>query len=229
MMEDGTLKPVWKHAYELALKQGLEPDYGYLKTLNRRCGMLLYERLGEGRHRIFAHPMVEENGALKSIPPFVWYFEVNALGQARDMDGDGGGYLKIAVNPQDVDPEQVRVAANTLRVYLDIALYTLSLLNCRNVELVEREANPKRRRTENRPRGKKYYVLGVKAFSTRAKRETAQEPGYKVRHHFRRGHFRDYTQGAGLFGKYPGVYWFGPASVGAVDLGEIHKDYDFKK
>ena len=43
--------------------------------------------------------------------------------------------------------------------------------------------------------------------------------------HFVRGHFKDFSHGGGLFGKYKGLYWWSPRLRGSASSGIVKKEY----
>lgn len=49
--------------------------------------------------------------------------------------------------------------------------------------------------------------------------------GLKKALHICRGHFKDYTNGGGLFGKYTGLYWWEMHTRGDSKQGAVMKDY----
>jgi hypothetical protein len=46
--------------------------------------------------------------------------------------------------------------------------------------------------------------------------------------HICRGHFKDYRNSAGLFGKYKGLYWWDMHTRGTEKAGVVIKDYRVK-
>ncbi len=50
--------------------------------------------------------------------------------------------------------------------------------------------------------------------------------GIKQRMHICRGHFKDYRDGPGLFGKYQDIYWWEHHVRGDSDIGVVHKTYE---
>lgn len=53
----------------------------------------------------------------------------------------------------------------------------------------------------------------------------AESTGIKRALHIARGHFSDYREGRGLFGKHHGIYWWDPQLRGSVSEGYAPKDY----
>ena len=109
---------------------------------------------------------------------------------------------------------------------------TLSMLNCRNVELVDETG-------KHGPRAKwlrrmkqpeiKYHVLKVQVGRPRKLREGDDESGAAGAGkalHVCRGHFRTYDENSpGLFGRLHGRYWIPQHARGDEKLGEVKKDY----
>ena len=54
------------------------------------------------------------------------------------------------------------------------------------------------------------------------------EVGLQRALHICRGHFKDYRDGKGLFGKHKGLYWWDSTVKGNANNGEIKKDYALK-
>lgn len=112
-----------------------------------------------------------------------------------------------------------------------ILLLALNFLHCKNVTVIEqplRADEVRVRKAEERDWFEKYYTLQIdpitKILDTKGQ---AQTKGIKHALHICRGHFKTYGS-KGLFGRYPGTY-FWPAHVrGDAKRGVIHKDYSIK-
>lgn len=143
------------------------------------------------------------------------------------MDGDCRFWKEAYENP------------TALNLYRDIAipaLRGLQLLNCSNVEVTphrtgqKSKANRKKRR--KRGGGNIYKVLRVKAKKGREAipltGHRVSERGGGVRQHTRRGHFRDYSSGAGLFGRTNPTkpIWVPAHYVSKSDSGRVVKSYE---
>lgn len=114
------------------------------------------------------------------------------------------------------------------RILLQPCLLALSFAHCKNVVMVDEQAPRQQRRAAERE-GKPltiYKTLRIAPIETAIQhRGTKGQSGVKLRMHIRRGGFRDYRQGKGLFGKLHGLYWWEPAIVGDPEKGVIEKDY----
>jgi hypothetical protein len=110
--------------------------------------------------------------------------------------------------------------------------YALSLLHCKNVELIDEKVPApirKRWKKEGIP-DVIYRQIVVHPMRAQKRRsavddEPRQQAGREARLHICRGHFKDYRQGKGLFGKNQGIYWWDHHARGSADLGVVHKTY----
>ena len=124
---------------------------------------------------------------------------------------------------------QAEVLGN-IGTFLNVPLLTLSFMHCKNVVLKAIEPPPKL----NKARAKRgnpplavYKILEIHPVKRILEREgDIQHSGLKRALQIRRGHFKDYTRGKGLFGKVRGVFCWDMAIRGAQEAGTILKDYD---
>ena len=112
-----------------------------------------------------------------------------------------------------------------------IALMTMSFMNCKNVVLDE--VNPikkipgksSRRRYISKP----YHVIRVHSLQHQKEKEetiTCHDNSLPEIH-IRRGHFKDFTDGEGLFGRIHGLFWWEYVVVNKKREGKPKKnDYD---
>lgn len=104
---------------------------------------------------------------------------------------------------------------------------TLLLLNCRNIGTIKIKPdiplNTKRLKSKKQPLFT-YHVLTIKEEN---KQESVKSIGSGLhnRIHFCRGHFKQFTEEAPLFGKYTGLYWWQPHLRGQNVDGFVAKDY----
>ena len=110
------------------------------------------------------------------------------------------------------------------------AYLALSFMHCKNVtikaerppDLLARKHYKKKRATMH-----KYYTLNIEPMKKVLKYEgEAGKNGLKKALHICRGHFKDYRDGKGLFGKYRDIYWWESHVRGNAEYGTIHKDYN---
>jgi len=114
--------------------------------------------------------------------------------------------------------------------YLHVPLLTLSFLHCKNVTLETTsysEKQQKARIKKNQHPLVRYHVLNIHPMQ-----KILREEGGTARHslvkalHICRGHFKDFSRGSGLFGKYKGTYWWESYLRGSKTEGSVLKDYN---
>jgi hypothetical protein len=110
------------------------------------------------------------------------------------------------------------------------ALYAFSLMNCRNVNLIEqvpgknREARRYQVRT-GRPLST-HYILNIQPMKRILQTEgNLDKVGINKALHSCRGHFRTYEESSKLFGKHAGTFWIPSHIRGSSENGEVRKWY----
>jgi hypothetical protein len=114
-----------------------------------------------------------------------------------------------------------------------VAWTTLSMLNCANIDQVTHHAPTafQKARTRN---GKKplvsYHTVRVNFEKTPRSIAAEGLPGDSStsRLHKKRGHMKDYRRGKGLFGRYKGIWYWGPALAGSEEEGVVVSDYEVR-
>lgn len=142
-----------------------------------------------------------------------------------DYDPETGLFKEVTgvgdVHPFENDPIYVEHA------YL--ALKALSMLNCKNIELMDHEYPTERNEAFQRHWGqplRKFKTLRVKPIGKQSSNEsTPKEYQGLMPLHIRRGNFATYTDDAPLFGKYTGTFWRPATAVGEEKRGVVVKDY----
>jgi len=108
-------------------------------------------------------------------------------------------------------------------------LFSISLMNCKNVSLIEPNESKKladKRERKSKP-AYRYHVLKVNPMSSHNKTDNLHQPRSEPYQslHICRGHFKDYRE-KGLFGKYQGIYWWDSHLRGDMSMGIVDKDYE---
>jgi hypothetical protein len=112
--------------------------------------------------------------------------------------------------------------------FIHPALLAISFLHCKNVEIVSAGRTPGVHHRQ-RHRGTKHYVLSIEPLKGILRREgQSEKTGLKMALHICRGHFKDFSKGSGLFGKFKGMYWWGDQVRGSKEEGEVIKQYKVK-
>jgi hypothetical protein len=115
-------------------------------------------------------------------------------------------------------------------------LLALSFMHCKNVTKEEVDPNkglPRRVIRHWEKKGKplldKHYVLNIEPMKNVLKKEgDSAKVGIQQALHICRGHFKNYTEGKGLFGKYHGLFWWEDHVKGNQESGEVNKVYNVK-
>jgi hypothetical protein len=107
---------------------------------------------------------------------------------------------------------------------------SIGLLHVKNSKTINEKLSSRQvrraRERQHKPPEFVYKTLWVKSM-----RGSGAGDGHSGEHyslHICRGHFKDYTQGPGLFGKYHGVYWWDEMVKGRISEGVVIKDYKVK-
>lgn len=122
--------------------------------------------------------------------------------------------------------ESLQVAAASL-----VAWTTVSMMNCANIQTVEHHA-PEAFQKARKKSGKRPFVSfhTVRVDLDKTPRHVAAESlpgdGTTPRRHKKRGHIKDYRKGGGLFGRYKGVWYWGPTLAGSEEEGVVVSDYE---
>ncbi len=116
-----------------------------------------------------------------------------------------------------------------MNVWLSLPLHTFARLNCHNVKLVPMESQSvgsKKPRRQHVPCSI-WHEIVVEDPQVRCQQDAATPSGDKqeIRFHRVRGHYADYTKGAGLFGKYKVRIWVEEHGRGNREMGEVVGSY----
>ena len=112
-------------------------------------------------------------------------------------------------------------------VGLGAFLFATSLMHAKNVSL-EPVAVPdaiRRRRIKDKKPCLSFKVLQINPIRQQMARDGGSGSGAKRAMHIVRGHFKDYRNGGGLFGKMKGLYWWDMHVAGDIANGQVVKDY----
>jgi hypothetical protein len=122
--------------------------------------------------------------------------------------------------------ESLQVAAASL-----VGWTTLAMLNCANIGSAVHsppEAFQKARTQIGKKPLVSYHTVHVDLDKTPRAigAEGLPGDGSTPRRHKKRGHMKDYRGGKGLFGRYKGVWYWGPSLAGSAEEGVIVSDYE---
>lgn len=120
------------------------------------------------------------------------------------------------------------VVANQILSYMTPVFLGISFCHCKNVALQKHDLPHRLARArikKNHTFGMSYYTLDIKPMTTVLADSAQPGTSLQKRLYICRGHFKDYRQGGGLFGKQKGLYWWDMTVRGNAKQGVIAKDY----
>ena len=132
--------------------------------------------------------------------------------------------LKKAVEDEDF----ASLEAYEIRHSASMVLFSLALLNTKNIEMFDSVGDikpKKKRRRRRKSKGEQFYTLRVRPSKSRSKGDS-QPTGANNSFHLARGHFKTYTEENPLFGRHTGTYWWDAHTRGSKAKGTITKDYE---
>lgn len=170
----------------------------------------------------------ENDGVLSCPPGFVW--GVDPEGRLILRDGEIPCSPHPLSHSEELTDEDKRQATG-FSWFLCIPFMALSLMHCKNVDLVKSpplpEALQQARRKKGRPPLLRWHTLVVKPFG-RARHPSnghGRPDPLSASLHTCRGHYKRYKEGGGLFGRHHGVYWWTKHARGSAENGVVLKDY----
>ena len=129
----------------------------------------------------------------------------------------------------DSTEQQRDFARCVMTPYLFPFLFAFSLANCKNVTTSIVHPPEKLSRAHTRRHGiplSRYYTLNIETMK-KILREEGKVESHGLKHALSvcRGHFANYTEGKGLFGKYHGQFWIPQHVRGSASQGVVTKGY----
>lgn len=107
--------------------------------------------------------------------------------------------------------DEVNEIMKNMMAWYNPALLAISFLHCKNVTIVDHAVDKplaKKWAARHGVRPVDYKTLVIEPLKAVLRQEgRSHEHGLQKAIHICRGHFADYTQGRGLFGRYHGKYW----------------------
>ncbi|MBA7516337.1 hypothetical protein ES705_08385 [subsurface metagenome] len=126
--------------------------------------------------------------------------------------------------------EEIKNVVHFSWMVLHVPFLALSFMHCKNVILREGTYSPNLQKAREQ-RGKRpfitYRVIEVHPIRKILESEgEAHKTGFKKALHICRGHFKDYMEGPGLFGKIHDIFWWDAHIRGDKKCGMALKDYE---
>lgn len=216
-----------------------------LRGSQSRWGYVIHLYFEFRKHRIIKGPSVVifigENGQTK--PNVMWFANdsindadfQNAVSRAEIVDTKTG-YGTLEHTERGLQTPEAR----TMR-YMELMLcapfMAVSFMNCKNVELIDNLPSRGLSRKQARRTGEPLVTYKtIKVHSMRTVKHPTDLNAPPVQENkgdssnmpltIWRGHFKDFRDGKGLFGKFKEVYWWDQHVRGSIENGATIKDYD---
>lgn len=110
-----------------------------------------------------------------------------------------------------------------------IVIVTYSMLNCRNIELADKDPSSRPTKKRKGKTGLTWKVLAIKPKTSRRRSDSSQESSERLtRAHLVRGHFKTFTPDKPLLGRATGRFWWSPQVRGNAERGAVIKDYSLR-
>jgi hypothetical protein len=127
---------------------------------------------------------------------------------------------------RDEDAQQAQIL--TLKLREGWMLHAFARMNCGNTKLVPIPGHSRHQHRNEPVRSSLWHEIKVTSAPQQRKQPaTPDSEQREVRFHWVRGHYADYTKGAGLFGnpKLRAIFWIPEPHVGNEDLGTVVSSY----
>jgi hypothetical protein len=123
-----------------------------------------------------------------------------------------------------------------IQTIFGIMKFAITLMHCKNAKYEEKSTSdgmtPRQIKKQTQHFGFapiKYNVVTISPIAkTKNPRDNSISMSSEKSFHIYRGHFKDFTKGNGLFGKYKGVFWWDSAARGNSSHGININDYEVK-
>jgi hypothetical protein len=177
-----------------------------------------------------------------------WFLMITPYSEMKDgrIMGPYGNYIigvapdgSLAKSDSDdhiyaINSVEPRIANAMQPLLVNPVLMAISFMHVKNASMLRQApvtplTKNQRKKAKKNPPTSRYYVLKIDAIE----RASGGSGGGGGPHgeaslHIVRGHFADYSNGAGLFGKYKGRYWVSSHLRGNPEVGVTEKDYTIK-
>lgn len=187
----------------------------------KRIGCLVSARAySQGLQGNTAIPFIERiNGDIGTWPAVVW--TTDNVGSMVEMEGDASSGCELTSKIlcafvgdyyRDLTDKDKDKIGEVARQIVRPMMFALSILNCKNA--VQRDARQAQALVKARTRRglwsrSSFKIIEIRPIGRKSKpTEAADSPIRKRKVDIRRGHFKNYQEGSGLFGKLHGLYWW---------------------
>lgn len=150
--------------------------------------------------------------------------------------GNDAGNIKVlylhSSYASSMTRDQFKIEVDSCQINLQLLDETLRLMNCKNIT-TENHKPPEALNKARRKKGKQelltYKTLKLLLPGKKEKHDLVNDPTSEHnRIHLCRGHFKEYTADAPLFGRITGLWWWQAHVRGQNKDGVVMKDYEIR-
>jgi len=219
-------EPFFVHGYvsEEELPEDGDEIEGGVPVVRRGCSINATPRPTGGWELIVTSWCLLKTGQV-FFPGILVYVYVKDNGELEDIVFQSGRRLATA-SENDKKPAEI--------IGLFSVLSAIQFCHCKNVALTdatETEGPSKRWLRRQRQPAIQYNTISIEPTSRRRSGETANDDSSSrpTALHICRGHFREYEDGHGPFGRAEGgIFWIPSHTRGSLDAGRVISDYKVK-
>jgi len=158
---------------------------------------------------------------------FLWF--IDAEGRFNFPVKDYGGCCFLPPFGANLDDEYRQELGHNCWCFTNPALLAISFIHCRNTKLIDNHPPTALVKASMRRHGIRpvtFKTLEIEPVKKILQAHgNATQNGLRMALHICRGHFKDYRQSSGLFGKHKDLYWWDQHVRGHLDQGIVIKDY----
>ena len=199
-----------------------------VNTFRPRIGMYVrYDRLDEGGWEVYLNPYIE----VPDVRP------VTALGPCNEWranvtkDGALGAQFTVSHPGAEVSDSAMTALKELISLTHSVFL-AISFMHCKNVILTTECVDKKLAKRYQERHGMqpvKFHTLVIEPLKQILRKEgKSEQTGLHKALHICRGHFRDYREGKGLFGKHNVLVWQDSIVRGTIEKDIPRREIEFK-
>lgn len=131
---------------------------------------------------------------------------------------------QIITNITNKEQQQFEIDSSLL--WINPVFLALSFIHCRNIQIIPKGKGVHHEERDRNAPSFRYHILQIEPMK-RVLEKSAEKnkTNIKMALHICRGHFKDYRNGNGLFGRIKDVFWWDQQLRGDFSLGYVDKDY----
>jgi len=188
--------------------------------------LLYFLRFDKMNGMKFDSLIINNNGAAS-----VLHLPLNDDGSVvHKPDGNFYYHVEVCKDHSQLFEDQGAERFNSIIGQYLTTMFSLSLMHCKNIVIEEvnpTEIGQKRKRNRHQRPTISYRVLKIKPMIRSSADKGNSAVGGKLSMHIRRGHFKLFAEdGAGLFGRHHGLYWWESSVIARDSKTKVEKTYN---